>query len=103
MLAKIKDILDLSRITDSGFRAGFFYKTNVSAAEFGEGSFDKGFYFKIPFNLFRKNYTQQSFDFKLRPLTRDGGAKLENDKKLIDLINNASFSEVERGWKGFLD
>ena len=73
--------LDLSRITDSGFRAGiFFSRTDVSAAEFGEGSFDKGFYFKIPFNLFRKSYTKQSFDFKLRPLTRDGGAKLENDK-----------------------
>ena len=96
--------LDLSRITDSGFRAGiFFSRTDVSAAEFGEGSFDKGFYFKIPFNLFRKSYTKQSFDFKLRPLTRDGGAKLENDKKLIDLINNASFVEVERGWNGFLD
>ncbi len=97
--------LDLSRITDSGFRAGiFFTRTNVSAAEFGEGSFDKGFYFKIPFNLFRKSYTQQSLDFKLRPLTRDGGAKLENDKKLIDLINNASYSEVKRGWNnGFLD
>ena len=75
--------LDLSRITKSGFRAGiFFSRTNVSAEEFGEGSFDKGFYFQIPFNLFSKNYTQQSFDFKLRPLTRDGGAKLENDKRL---------------------
>ena len=96
--------LDLSRVTDSGFRAGiFFSRTNVSAAEFGEGSFDKGFYFKIPFNLFRKSYTQQSFNFKLRPLTRDGGAKLENDKKLIDLINNASSAEVKRGWNGFLD
>ena len=96
--------LDLSRITRSGFRAGiFFTRTNVSAAEFGEGSFDKGFYFKIPFNLFSKNYTQQSLDFKLRPLTRDGGAKLENDKKLIDLINNASSIEIKRGWDGFLD
>lgn len=97
--------LDISRITNSGFRAGiFFTRTNVSAAEFGEGSFDKGFYFKIPFNLFSKSYTQQSLDFKLRPLTRDGGAILENDKKLIDLINNASYSEVKRGWiGGFLD
>ena len=96
--------LDLSRITSSGFRAGiFFTRTNVSAEEFGEGSFDKGFYFKIPFNLFSKNYTRQSLDFKLRPLTRDGGAKLENDKKLIDLINNASSNELKRGWNGFLD
>ena len=102
-----KDIgytLDLSRVTKSGFRAGvFFTRTNVSAAEFGEGSFDKGFYFKIPFNLFSKSYTRQSFDFKLRPLTRDGGAKLEHDKRLIDLIDNASYIEITRGWNGFLD
>ncbi len=102
-----KDIgytLDLSRITKSGFRAGiFFTRTNVSAEEFGEGSFDKGFYFKIPFNLFSKDYTLQSLDFKLRPLTRDGGAKLERDKALMDLINNASYSEIYRGWNGFLD
>ena len=75
--------LDLSRVTESGFRSGvFFTRTNVPAAEFGEGSFDKGFYFKIPFNLFSKSYTRQSLDFKLRPLTRDGGAKLEHDKGL---------------------
>ena len=96
--------LDLSRRTKSGFRAGvFFSRTNVSAAEFGEGSFDKGFYFKIPFNLFSKKYTQQSFDFKLKPLTRDGGAKLDYDKRLIDLIDNTTYSEINRGWNGFLD
>lgn len=96
--------LDLSRVTESGFRSGvFFTRTNVSAAEFGEGSFDKGFYFKIPFNLFSKSYTRQSLDFKLRPLTRDGGAKLEHDKRLIDLIDNGSYIEITRGWNGFLD
>ena len=98
------DYLDLSRVTESGFRSGvFFTRTNVSAAEFGEGSFDKGFYFKIPFNLFSKSYTRQSLDFKLRPLTRDGGAKLEHDKRLIDLIDNGSYIEITRGWNGFLD
>lgn len=104
-LAKDKGYtLDLSRRTKSGFRAGiFFTRTNVSAAEFGEGSFDKGFYFKIPFNLFSKEYTQQSFNFKLSPLTRDGGAKLTHDKRLIDLINNATYYEINRGWNGFLD
>ena len=104
-LAKDKGYtLDLSRRTKSGFRAGiFFSRTNVSAAEFGEGSFDKGFYFKIPFNLFSKKYNPQSIDFTLRPLTRDGGAKLEYDKKLIDLMNNASYQEINRGWNGFLD
>ena len=54
-------------------------------------------------NLFSKKYTQQSFDFKLKPLTRDGGAKLDYDKRLIDLIDNTTYSEINRGWNGFLD
>ena len=104
-LAKDKGYtLDLSRRTKSGFEAGiFFTRTNVSAAEFGEGSFDKGFYFKIPFSLFSSNYSRDKINFKLRPLTRDGGAKLEHDKRLIDLMNNSSFSEIYGGWNGFLD
>lgn len=90
---------DLSRRTDSGFIAGiFFTRTNVSAEEFGEGSFDKGFYFKIPFDLFSKDLNKQKVHFKLRPLTRDGGAKLEYEKRLIDLMIDSKFKEIYRGW-----
>ena len=47
--------LDLSRKTSSGLQIGFFFtRTNISAAVFGEGSFDKGFYFKIPNDLFSR-------------------------------------------------
>ena len=96
--------LDLSRRTESGFVAGiFFSRTNVSAQEFGEGSFDKGFYFKIPYSLFSKNYNKQNVFFKLRPLTRDGGAKLDTDKRLLDLIGDATYKDIYRGWDGFLD
>jgi len=39
---------DLGRRTRSGFKAGiYFTRTNVSAETFGEGSFDKGFYFPV--------------------------------------------------------
>ena len=91
---------DLSRITKSGFRAGiFFTRTNVSAELFGEGSFDKGFYFQIPMDLFSKDYRGGFSNFKLSPLTRDGGAKLEFDKDLRGLIYNSSLSELKRGWR----
>tara|TARA_B100000768_G_scaffold181549_1_gene205003 strand:+ start:734 stop:2416 length:1683 start_codon:yes stop_codon:yes gene_type:complete len=104
-LAKDKGYtLDLSRRAKSGFEAGiFFTRTNISAAEFGEGSFDKGFYFKIPYSLFSRNYSKDKINFKLRPLTRDGGAKLDHDKRLIDLMNNSSFIDINGGWNGFLD
>ena len=91
---------DLSRITKSGFRAGiYFTRTNVSAETFGEGSFDKGFYFQIPMDLFSKNYSGTYSNFKLSPLTRDGGAKLEFDKDLRGLISNSSLNELKRGWR----
>ena len=44
---------DVSRRFKSGFRMGaYFTRTNISKLEFGEGSFDKGFYFEIPLNIF---------------------------------------------------
>jgi hypothetical protein len=90
---------DLSRKTKSGFKAGvYFTRTNVSAELFGEGSFDKGFYFQVPMDLFSKNYRGGYSNFKLSPLTRDGGAKLEFDKDLRGLIYNSSIHELQNGW-----
>ncbi len=91
---------DLSRRTKSGFRAGiYFTRTNVSTELFGEGSFDKGFYFQIPMDLFSKDYKGGYSDFKLSPLTRDGGAKLEFDKDLRGLIYNSSLNELRQQWR----
>ena len=61
---------DISRRFKNGVEMGaFFTKTNVTAEQFGEGSFDKGIYFKIPIS-------GDWFNFKWRPLTKDPGAKL---------------------------
>ena len=91
---------DLSRRTKSGFKAGiYFTRTNVSAKLFGEGSFDKGFYFQVPMDLFSKDYKGGYSNFKLSPLTRDGGAKLEFDKDLRGLIYNSSLNELRQQWR----
>ena len=88
---------DVSRKTRSGFRAGFFFtRTNVSAELFGEGSFDKGFYFQLPIDLFLNTNRAGNFNFKLRPLTRDGGQKLQQGSDLIGIFHNASLGEIER-------
>ena len=90
---------DLSRTTGSGFKAGiYFTRTNVSAEVFGEGSFDKGFYFQIPMDLFSKNYKGGYSSFRLSPLTRDGGAKLQFDRDLKGLMFNSTFRELKHGW-----
>lgn len=95
---------DLARTTESGFKAGiYFTRTNVSADLFGEGSFDKGFYFQIPLDLFSDEHNGKYSTVKLSPLTRDGGAKLIHDKDLKGLIYNSSFYELSRQWNGFLN
>tara|TARA_Y200000002_G_scaffold240774_1_gene199022 strand:+ start:24890 stop:26899 length:2010 start_codon:yes stop_codon:yes gene_type:complete len=95
---------DLSRQNKYGFRAGvFFSNTDVSALEFGEGSFDKGFYFQIPFEFLTSNKRGDYFNFKLRPLTRDGAAKLEVGNDLPGLIFNSTKRDINNGWYDFLN
>ena len=95
--------LDLSRKTKSGFQAGFYFtRTDVPAALFGEGSFDKGFYFKIPNSLLGKSLDKTVTSFALSPLTRDGGQKLDITNRLIDIIQNDQLFSIDGGWNGFL-
>ena len=75
--------LDLSREFDDGVRAGVFAtKTNVSAARFGEGSFDKGIYLTLPLDLFFTQSTRSVAEFTFRPLTRDGGQMVYDGPEL---------------------
>ena len=95
---------DLSRISKLGIRSGFFFtRTDVPARIFGEGSFDKGFYFQIPLDIFSKKYNSDYASLKLKPLTRDGGQKVEHQKSLQGLIYNSSSYEINRQWSGYLD
>ena len=95
---------DLGRRTRSGFKAGiYFTRTNVSAETFGEGSFDKGFYFQVPLDLLSNDYSGNYSTFKLSPLTRDGGAKLMHDKDLKGLIYNSTYFELNQQWRGILN
>jgi hypothetical protein len=95
--------LDISRRLPSGWQAGFWFSnTNVSAAEFGEGSFDKGFYINIPLNLFSKNHVKNIQGFSLRTMTRDGAQKLELRNRLIDSFYGSSYNEINENWNSFL-
>ena len=94
---------DLSRKTKSGFQAGFYFtRTNVPANLFGEGSFDKGFYFKIPNRLLSNSLDKTKSSFSLSPLTRDGGQKLDITNRLIDIITDDQIFSIGSGWNDFL-
>ena len=70
--------LELNRTFDNGWKIGAWAsKTNVSAELFGEGSFDKGLYFKVPLYTIFNRDGRNSYQTYLRSTQRDGGARLE--------------------------
>ncbi|MDB2510819.1 YjbH domain-containing protein [Gammaproteobacteria bacterium] len=75
----------------SGFRlSAFFTLTDVSAEEFGEGSFDKGFSFFIPLEVFSNFYNGRNFGWGLKPITRDGGAVLSHGHNLWGVAHKSN-------------
>lgn len=83
--------LDLKRTFDNGVAIGAWAtKTNVSAAQFGEGSFDKGLYVSIPFDAMLPLSSPAVANLAWTPLTRDGGARLNRSVSLFDLTQARS-------------
>ena len=96
--------IDLSRRFTSGFVLGIFAtKTELSEEEFGEGSFDKGFYFSIPTSLFYSDFRTGNISFGLHPLTKDGGAFLIQHNSLFSILGDSSKNSILRDWKDLLN
>ena len=71
---------------NKGIEIGAFATfTDVSFDEFGEGSFDKGIFFRIPFGI---NYNLKNFVW--RPLTKDPASKLNKKNDLYSLVDRYS-------------
>ncbi len=72
--------IELSRSYRNGMKFGVFASnTDVTAEQFGEGSFDKGIFFNIPIYGNLINYTW-------RPLTKDPGSKIIRKNTLHGLL-----------------
>jgi hypothetical protein len=75
--------LSLTRLFPNGWQVGAFATmTDVSAEQFGEGSFDKGIRIVMPINWLTGQSSRSRLAATLRPVTRDGGAFLNNDRRL---------------------
>ena len=92
----------LDREFDNGFSVGaFFTLTDVSFDDFGEGSFDKGIRFNIPIDWLTGTATRGGYGTTIRPIQRDGGARLEVRNRLYNLVRNAQTNELEDRWGKF--
>jgi hypothetical protein len=91
-LAKDKGVtLDFAKRFDSGIVVGAYAAfTNVSAEEYGEGSFTKGFYLTIPFDLFSLKPSKGSGKIPWIPISRDGGQPLNRPIELFGITNERS-------------
>ena len=74
---------ELRRTFNNGWMVGgFFTLTDVPFDRFGEGSFDKGLFFRVPFNSLLPGNTREAFSTTLRTIQRDGGARLDGVETL---------------------
>ncbi|WP_319380091.1 YjbH domain-containing protein [Thiomicrorhabdus sp.] len=96
--------LDLSRKFRNGAKMGVWAtKTDVTAEQFGEGSFDKGFYITLPFDLFTFKSTKQSSNLRWQFLTRDGGQKLKRQYNLYDMTEGRDLQNLKQSFDQVLD
>ncbi|MDZ7852535.1 MAG: YjbH domain-containing protein [Halomonas sp.] len=86
--------LDLSREFDSGVRIGAWATwTDAGVEDFGEGGFDKGLYLSIPYDAIFTRSSRERADIAWRPLTRDGGARLNRQYELYDLTRERQLGD----------
>ncbi|MBS8225354.1 YjbH domain-containing protein [Vannielia litorea] len=92
----------LDREFDNGWKLGAYATfTDVSAEDFGEGSFDKGIRVTVPFSVFTGQATKQVASTTIRSLARDGGARLSVNGRLYETVRDTHRPELEDRWGRF--
>lgn len=92
----------MTREFNNGVRVGaFFTLTDVSTDDFGEGSFDKGITFYIPLSRVSGEPSRDGFGQTIRPVTRDGGARLDIRNRLYETVRGYHDPELREDWGKF--
>ncbi len=96
--------LVLSRQFNNGMEVGAWAtRTDVSAEEFGEGSFDKGFYFRMPLDLFATRSSTQKALISFRPLIRDGGQMVARPAYLYGTTQAREYQYFDKHFDEVMD
>lgn len=91
--------ISVDRVFANGWRVGAFATvTDASAAEFGEGGFDKGVRITIPFNWALGTETRRGFGLTFRPNSGDGGARVNVDDRLYQSIREYHTDGLDPDW-----
>ncbi|ULB11223.1 YjbH domain-containing protein [Cereibacter azotoformans] len=94
--------LSIDREFENGWKVGAFATlTDASSEEFGEGSFDKGIRINIPLTALLGQPTRENSAFTVRPVTRDGGARVSVDGRLYETVRHYHAQELDDQWGRF--
>jgi hypothetical protein len=94
--------VEIGRRFDSGIEVGGFATfTDVPFSTFGEGSFDRGIYVRVPLELFGIA-TRNVASAIIRGVQRDGGQRLAVDSPLWEVTREGRAAAFEDGFRGFL-
>ncbi len=92
----------LNREFDNGWRIGAFATvTDVSRADFGEGSFDKGIRLSIPQDWVTGKPSRLVLDSTIRPVQRDGGARVNVPGRLYETVRGLQSTKLDATWGRF--
>ncbi|UGA57371.1 YjbH domain-containing protein [Vibrio sp. VB16] len=82
---------DFSKQFDSGVIAGAYASySDLTADEYGEGSFTKGFYISFPLDILTVKPSRNRASFNWQPITRDGGQTLNRKYELFEVTDSRS-------------
>jgi hypothetical protein len=94
--------LAVDRTFENGWSIGAFATlTDIPFEDFGEGSFDKGIRLSVPMSWITGKPTKQTYSTVLRPLTRDGGARLNVSDRLYETVAETHRPDLEDKWGRF--
>jgi hypothetical protein len=92
----------LDREFGNGWRIGAFATlTDVPFDTFGEGSFDKGIRLTVPLAWLIGEPNKRDFSTTIRPVQRDGGARLDVPGRLYDRVRPLQKPALRDGWGRF--
>jgi hypothetical protein len=94
--------VEIGRRFASGIEiGGFATLTDVPFSQFGEGSFDRGIYIRVPLDIFGIE-TRAVTPLLVRGVTRDGGARLAVDNPLWEVTREGRARALQDGFPDFL-
>ena len=93
--------ISINRSFNNGWEFGAYATlTDVPFSTFGEGSFEKGLTLKVPVSWFTGRKSRSLQNAVIRPITGDGGAKLElsEDKYLYGVVSEYDLKNISDNW-----